>query len=161
MVIPINKINPMINIIGLLTRSLKPHKKTLKANVNIDLPINLHSAFSSYLAFSSLFDVLYPAIKKAPLPKEKITPKMMNNTVISNATRSILLSSPLELIIFVSQYSTSVPLLYYTFFWVEIGGHYSIFLLLKLFRKAGITPVEMKTGTRRLRSHLYCLTRQE
>lgn len=67
MTVPKNKITPMTNTIGFFIKLLKPHKKILKANANIDLPINLHSAFSSYSSFSSLLNVLYPASKKAPL----------------------------------------------------------------------------------------------
>ena len=66
MTVPINKTIPIPNTIGCLISSLNPHKKTQKANTNIDFPINLHSAFSSYSAFSSLLDVLYPDSELTP-----------------------------------------------------------------------------------------------
>ena len=54
-------------------------------------PVARHSFFSSYLAFSILSEVLYPAIRKAPLPHNKITENVANKAMtIQMATISII-----------------------------------------------------------------------
>lgn len=41
-------------------------------------PIALHSFFSLYCSFSSLLEVLYPAIRKLPFPKSKVIDNIAN-----------------------------------------------------------------------------------
>lgn len=72
---------PIQNKKGIVHISPTNQKVILKANAKHICPMNLHNATTSYFSFSSFGIVLKPAIRKWPLPSEKMMPNRKNNRI--------------------------------------------------------------------------------
>lgn len=87
---PRNKTRPKENNQLISYDSLSNQNNILNDNENIIIPINLQRATISYFSFSSGGIVLYPAIKKEPLPLINKIPNTINNPMTNIITTNFI-----------------------------------------------------------------------
>lgn len=72
-------------IIAIRTTKLSANSNSIGDKINNIPPMLIRTLFMLYFTFSSLVDVLYPAIKLSPLPDKIITAKTRTiNEIISS-----------------------------------------------------------------------------
>lgn len=87
---PRNKTRPKENNQLISYASLSNQNNILNDNENIIIPINLQRATISYFSFSSGGIVLYPAIKKEPLPLINKIPNTINSPMTNIITTNFI-----------------------------------------------------------------------